>query len=191
MENKERILECALELFYAKGYDAVGVQEIAEKSGITKPTLYYYFGSKFGLLETLMSTKYSCLKEKIEAASYYDGDVPQTLYRTASAYLDYAAHENKMCRLMMALFYSARENEAYLAVKPLITDFYNMIVGIFERASEKLGNMRGRQEQFAIGFIGILNHYILLAFEQRDGNRLVDEEIKKSLVDQFMYGIYS
>ena len=46
MENKERILECALELFYAKGYDAVGVQEIAERSGITKPTLYYYFGSK-------------------------------------------------------------------------------------------------------------------------------------------------
>ena len=39
MENKERILECALELFYAKGYDAVGVQEIAERSGITKPSI--------------------------------------------------------------------------------------------------------------------------------------------------------
>ncbi len=44
MDNRERILQCALELFYAKGYDAVGVQEIAQKAGITKPTLYYYFG---------------------------------------------------------------------------------------------------------------------------------------------------
>ena len=51
MENKERIMECALDLFYAKGYDAVGVQEIVEKAGITKPTLYYYFGSKLGLLK--------------------------------------------------------------------------------------------------------------------------------------------
>ena len=29
-----------------KGYDAVGVQEIVDTAGITKPTLYYYFGSK-------------------------------------------------------------------------------------------------------------------------------------------------
>ena len=50
MDNRERILQCALELFYAKGYDAVGVQEIAQKAGITKPTLYYYFGSKYGLI---------------------------------------------------------------------------------------------------------------------------------------------
>ncbi len=57
MENKENILKCALDLFYAKGYDAVGVQEIAEKAGITKPTLYYYFGSKYGLLETLLTTR--------------------------------------------------------------------------------------------------------------------------------------
>ena len=39
MDNRERILQCALELFYAKGYDAVGVQEIAQKAGITKPTI--------------------------------------------------------------------------------------------------------------------------------------------------------
>ena len=46
MENKELIMKCALDLFYAKGYDAVGVQEIVDKAGVTKPTLYYYFGSK-------------------------------------------------------------------------------------------------------------------------------------------------
>ena len=39
MDNRERILQCALELFYAKGYDAVGVQEIAQKAGITKQIL--------------------------------------------------------------------------------------------------------------------------------------------------------
>ena len=43
MDNREKILNCALELFHARGYDAVGVQEIAETAGVTKPTLYYYF----------------------------------------------------------------------------------------------------------------------------------------------------
>ena len=36
MDNKEKILESALDLFYSKGYDAVGVQEIVERSGIYK-----------------------------------------------------------------------------------------------------------------------------------------------------------
>lgn len=54
MDNRQLIMEKALELFCARGYDAVGVQEIAEQSGITKPTLYYYFGSKQGLMETIL-----------------------------------------------------------------------------------------------------------------------------------------
>ena len=67
MDNKEKILQCALELFYARGYDAVGVQEIAETAGVTKPTLYYYFGSKKGLLETLLETEYAVLRQALES----------------------------------------------------------------------------------------------------------------------------
>ena len=54
MDNRENILTCALELFYQRGYDAVGIQEICQAAGITKPTLYHYFGSKYGLLEVLL-----------------------------------------------------------------------------------------------------------------------------------------
>ena len=61
METKEKILSCAEELFYLKGYDGTGVQEIAGQAGITKPTLYYYFGSKRGLLDQLLETKFNKL----------------------------------------------------------------------------------------------------------------------------------
>ena len=43
------------ESFYEKGYDAIGVQEIADAAGVTKPTLYHYFGSKYGLLQAVIS----------------------------------------------------------------------------------------------------------------------------------------
>ena len=48
MDNREKILQCAEELFYSRGYDAAGVQEIVEMAGVTKPTLYYYFGRQAG-----------------------------------------------------------------------------------------------------------------------------------------------
>lgn len=191
MDNRERILQCALDLFYAKGYDAVGVQEIAEKAGITKPTLYYYFGSKYGLLETLLTTHFEVMRSDLQKASRYEGDIGATLYNIASAFLDYAMNNYKVYSLLMAMFYSAQENEAYKAVKPLIAKFYSVIVHVFERASYELGNMNGRQEQFAIGFIGLINHYILLMCGKEGELKPVSEEKKRALVKQFMYGIYS
>ena len=65
MDNRQLIIEKALELFCARGYDAVGVQEIAEQSGITKPTLYYYFGSKQGLMETILKENSHILEEML------------------------------------------------------------------------------------------------------------------------------
>ena len=41
MDNRMNILQKALQLFYEKGYDAIGVQEIADAAGVTKPTLYH------------------------------------------------------------------------------------------------------------------------------------------------------
>ena len=46
LRSHDRILKKALELFSEKGYDATSVREICEAAGITKPTLYYFYGSK-------------------------------------------------------------------------------------------------------------------------------------------------
>ena len=55
MDNRQLIMNSALTLFYESGYDAVGVQQIVDSAGVSKPTLYYYFGSKQGLLEALLN----------------------------------------------------------------------------------------------------------------------------------------
>lgn len=191
MDNREKILQCALELFYARGYDAVGVQEIADKAGVTKPTMYYYFGSKYGLLEALVNEKLSNLNTAMHQAADYHGNVPGTLYRMASQLIDLANENRKMYVLMMALYYSAKENEAYRAIRPLITELYGIIVRFFEDATPQLGNIRGRQEQFAMGFLGILNQYILWMCEKTEEGCVVEEEKKHSLVNQFMYGIFT
>ena len=64
----------------------MGVQEIASATGVTKPTLYHFFGGKQGLLEALFSEYASELDREIAEVAVYEGDLPRTLDRIAAAY---------------------------------------------------------------------------------------------------------
>ncbi|MBN1466279.1 TetR/AcrR family transcriptional regulator [candidate division KSB1 bacterium] len=54
--TKEIIFRTAAHLFAQKGFDGVSMREISEQSGVTKPTIYYYFGSKEGIYEALIDS---------------------------------------------------------------------------------------------------------------------------------------
>ncbi len=66
--SAERILSTALDLFAAKGYDATAVREICEAAGITKPTLYHFFGSKDGVLRALVTSGFERFRGLVDAA---------------------------------------------------------------------------------------------------------------------------
>ncbi len=48
--TRERILNSAIHLMSERGYAGSSVGEICERSGVTRPVLYFHFGSKEGLL---------------------------------------------------------------------------------------------------------------------------------------------
>jgi len=52
--KKELILEAALSLFAEKGYDGVGIDEIADAVGMKGPALYHYFKGKEALFDALL-----------------------------------------------------------------------------------------------------------------------------------------
>lgn len=193
MDNREKILTCALELFYEKGYDAVGIQEICQRAGITKPTLYHYFGSKYGLLEVLLEREFSGFLSRLSEDACVSRGIEEALTAFAGTVIDFANENHEAYMLLMAFLYSARENEAYQAVQPYISKLYYLTVQLFEQASGQLGNMNGRQKQFATGFLGLINHYILfLSYQDQNGDvAKVSEEQKRSLVHQFMCGIWT
>lgn len=51
--TKERLLEAATEILGSQGVDAVGVNAVAERAGVSKVLIYRYFGTLEGLLEEL------------------------------------------------------------------------------------------------------------------------------------------
>ena len=54
---RDRILTAANKLFYAEGIRAVSLDNIAEKAGFTKKTVYYHFKSKDDLVEAYLASR--------------------------------------------------------------------------------------------------------------------------------------
>lgn len=104
--SSSRILQTALGLFSRKGYDATSVREICEASGITKPTLYHFFGSKDGVYRALVDGALEGFQQEIAARVARPGTATDRLRSVARAYFEYAAREREMVRFMLSLIYS-------------------------------------------------------------------------------------
>lgn len=70
-----RIVTAAEELFYDRGITAVGVDLIAEHSGVTKRTLYNRFGSKDHLVAAYLTARDERWRSRVRAA-VDAGDTP-------------------------------------------------------------------------------------------------------------------
>ncbi|MGC4190506.1 MAG: TetR/AcrR family transcriptional regulator [Thermomicrobiales bacterium] len=66
---RQRILDTAQELFYQRGFRAVGVDEIIARSGVAKATLYTHFGSKDRLIAAYLQRQSDNFRGFVESES--------------------------------------------------------------------------------------------------------------------------
>jgi AcrR family transcriptional regulator len=66
MDRREAILDAAFEVFAERGYEQALVQEIAERAGVAKPTVYSHFTDKESLFRaTLTATAQAVMDTNI------------------------------------------------------------------------------------------------------------------------------
>lgn len=181
MDTRQLILTRALGLFSARGYDAVGVQELVTAAGVTKPTLYHHFGNKEGVMAALISQDSGPLLGKLEAAAHYRGDLQGNLLELAAVYLAFGAAQTQSCYL------APPESASYRLAVPVRRQQYGVVAAPFEAATRDHGNMRGCARRYAYSFVGLIGTYLWLALS---GEVEVGGGLEHGIVRQFGYGIY-
>ncbi len=187
MNNRENLLAKALELFARYGYDAVGVQQIADTAGVGKPTLYHYFGSKNGLLNTLLKERMEPFFEQLEAVQYHR-DVMSTLSAAAETSFAFARENPLLYRFYLSMWFAPVESDAYKTMTSLTSRQQGALEAIFTRAAEDHGNMKGRQRTYAASFLGLINTYVMIFL---NGYSELDAQQVRQLIHHFMHGIFS
>ena len=194
---KQTILDKALRLFSAKGYEGVSVSELTEAAGITKPTLYYYFGSKEGVFEAVCQTHYTRLNALItENAVYspkpesYFEDIFLTLTKVTMAYFSFAKVNELFYRIVLANLSMPSSSAVFNIVEKYHFTQFGVIDSMFRSMAKAHGNLKGKSKTLSWSFIGTINSYISLCLSGGSGQDLNKKDVRE-LVHQFMHGIYA
>ena len=97
--------QTALKLFARKGYTATSVNEIVEAAGVTKPMLYYYYGSKEQLARRLVVEPLEKLTEKLKALEFDSADPLDREIGWLTAQLEFCREDADRARFVFALYF--------------------------------------------------------------------------------------
>src|SRR5213594_3722762 len=104
---RQTVLESAIAEFARKGYAATSIQDILRATGLSKPTVYYYFQSKAGLFRAILAFAYDESFRLMQAGLDGKATCRQRLVEVASALFDFASRHQNLTRLVFATVFAA------------------------------------------------------------------------------------
>jgi TetR/AcrR family transcriptional regulator len=134
---REDLMEAALRLFTQRGYSATTVRELVEAAGVTKPVLYYYFGSKEGLFLELMRTHFGLLEAAVEIYRKGKGSVRARLTAMLDKGFAYVRQDLDFIRLMHAVYFGPPGEAPYFDFDAYHQRYHDLIARFMEEGIEK------------------------------------------------------
>ena len=143
-DTRRRILDQALELFAARGYDAVSVGEIAKAVGIKAPSLYNHFPSKQAIFDALVAStaaRYEADTGKIDIhvqnapqdIPAFSQITPDALFEKVRQIFEYSLHDKTIAgfRRMMTIEQFRSPELAALYTRRYVQRLLDYHAGIF------------------------------------------------------------
>ncbi len=100
-DTRERVLEAALEVFSEKGFHHATMDEIAERAGVGKGTVYRYFSNKENLFRQLVQARLRELERDAEAVLDSDDDVLTLIEKYLRIYFSFFDRNQRLYRVMV------------------------------------------------------------------------------------------
>lgn len=101
MSTLDRLVTAAAELFYEEGIHRSTVDSVVERSGLSKPTLYKYFGSKRDLVGAVLELRARNRRVALEELAASQPDPAEALGVVVTYFVDwYAEDDYRGCALV-------------------------------------------------------------------------------------------
>ncbi|KAA1432934.1 TetR/AcrR family transcriptional regulator [Mycolicibacter arupensis] len=150
-ERRGQLLIAASDVFVDRGYHAAGMDEIAERAGVSKPILYQHFASKLELYLAVLARHVENLVSGVRQALRTTTDNRQRLRSAVQAFFDFIEHDSQGYRL---IFENDNVAEPQVAVQVRVAT-ESCIDAIFDLVSHDSGLDPHRARMVAVGLVAI------------------------------------
>lgn len=108
MQKRQQVIDKALEMFVSRGYEHVSVDEIIEKTGISKGTFYHYFNSKEEILSNIGTGQLEIIEKWQQDGPKNVASLEEHINRL---FQELSETVSEMPRLVRSLFALAAQND--------------------------------------------------------------------------------
>ncbi len=149
--RRAQLLAAAQDVFAANGYHAAGMDEIAERAGVSKPVLYQHFPGKLELYMALLEKHVDELIRRVTEAMDSTTDNKVRVRNAVGAYFDFVDGESQAFRLVF---------ESDLRGEPLVQEAVERatnasVNAITTTITADAGLDEHRARLLAVGLVGV------------------------------------
>jgi AcrR family transcriptional regulator len=181
----EEVLRSATNIFFAKGFHATSIEDVARDVGMLKGSLYYYIKSKDDLLFKLLLAGIedgdAFIAQQIDPA----GDPVEQLERAIRAQIDYIIQNKVPFGLFLHEFDSLPGKRQH-KLTAVMSRYNNRFVELVRKGQKQGKLMKGEPWIIVNGMLGMCNWL----YRWYDTDHISDtEQIKQVFVEMIFCGI--
>lgn len=162
-QRKSQILNAAEDVFTKKGFDEARMNDIAEKTGLSKGTLYLYFKSKDDLIVAILDRIFQNEFRQLENMQQTEASASEAIWKLTDTI---ARDIVRLLRLIPIVYgflaLAFRNKYVQRALKDYINRYLNILIPIIQRGIDSGEFRQVDAREVAIAASAIIEGTILL-----------------------------
>ncbi len=193
--TKTKVMDAALHVFAEKGYAAASVRDIAAVAGVTKPMVYYHFGSKAGLYQALLDQCLDISLQALKEASQ-GPTVREQLVRFIRTMLTLAQSNPDRIRVVVQTYSVAPgQIPEEIQFRDRLLARFDWLKGIVQGGIDAGEFKHKSADLMALAIMGqthfLMTRMLIFGPDENPGDLPPLEEMAEAIVDLFLVGAQS
>jgi len=185
--TKAKIKKNAIYILSDKGYDATSMREIAEASGVTKPALYYHFGSKEDLCCDLIRSGLDEFRHQFKGICDSDTDaIFEQIVQAVQLRFDFCKNQTEFMRFIYPLNFGPDRKKINYDFHSFATEIFGIMLRLMQQASEAGLIRQGKEETAVYHLQGIVGTYVMRFI---DGEAELHADLARMIVTDLVKGL--
>lgn len=187
-DTRQKLMQAAMRQFAHCGYTGASVQEIVDAARVTKPVLYYHFGSKEGLFSALIEWAADERWRRTQEAAARGKTLAEKYSEILAATFEFVRQNRELTRLAMGTAFAAKgevPNQGQCMTKG--RQVFDMMMNLAETARREGALKREfSAQELTMGIYGVMNFYVMLHLVMPEIE--LDRALAERIVNLFLSG---